>query len=53
MWGWRPENWGEFSVKSAYVQLVNLLLAENCMSFSEERAFKTIWKSPAPSKVIG
>jgi hypothetical protein len=52
-WGWRPEQGGEFSVKSAYVLVSNLLIERRNFSLDQQLAFKFIWKCPAPSKMLG
>jgi hypothetical protein len=50
-WVWRPDVGNGFSVKSLYESLDHILLPRNVVSSSEEFAFRTIWKSAAPSKV--
>ncbi|GAU33506.1 hypothetical protein TSUD_386510 [Trifolium subterraneum] len=52
-WGWRPENGEEFSVKSTYSLVYDMLLTKGNISQDQESAFKAIWKGPAPFKVSG
>jgi hypothetical protein len=52
-WSWAHDSTGDFSVKSTYV-LVSDLLADRVDSSGEKiAAFKSLWKCPAPSKVLG
>ncbi|PNX78255.1 ribonuclease H [Trifolium pratense] len=52
-WGWKAEKGGLFTVKSTYVLLVKQFLGETSLTREETTAFKAIWKSPAPSKIVG
>jgi hypothetical protein len=49
-WGWQPEQGGEFSVKSTYALVSDLLIDRRIVTLDAGLAFKTIWKCPAPSK---
>lgn len=51
-WAWTPEEGGKFSVRSSYRVLESLLLLEEGLSALEERVLASLWKSPAPSKVV-
>ncbi|PNX58539.1 F-box family protein [Trifolium pratense] len=52
-WGWRPELGEEFSVKSTYVLVSNLIISRGVILNEEQSAYKAIWKGPTPSKVSG
>jgi hypothetical protein len=52
-WRWTIDPNGEFSVKSTYVFLSDLLVDRGNLSGDQISAFKAIWKCPAPSKVMG
>ncbi|MCI96977.1 hypothetical protein A2U01_0118277, partial [Trifolium medium] len=49
IWRWKPEENEEFSVKSAYVLVCNLLIARENIALGKASAFKAMWKCPAPS----
>jgi hypothetical protein len=51
-WVWTPEEGGKFSVRSSYRVLESLLLLEEELSALEEGVLVSLWKSPAPSKVV-
>jgi hypothetical protein len=50
-WVWRPDDGGNFSVKSTYELVSNMLNMEPAISPEEATVFKVIWKCPTPSKV--
>jgi hypothetical protein len=52
-WGWRPEQGSEFTVKSTYVLVADLLIDRRLVTNEIGSAFKSIWKCMAPSKVMG
>ncbi|CAJ2668672.1 unnamed protein product [Trifolium pratense] len=52
-WGWRPEKGEEFTVRSTYGLVLNLIIPRDAMPNEERLAFKAIWKGPTPSKVSG
>lgn len=52
VWVWKLEERGIFSVKSLYKKLEGLMLEERTISEEQGRVFSSIWKSPAPSKVV-
>ncbi|KAK2446576.1 hypothetical protein QL285_017365 [Trifolium repens] len=52
-WGWIPNAGGDFSVKSAYDTVVKLFVPMESMEQVYTRAFATLWKCVAPSKVLG
>ncbi|MCH98363.1 cysteine-rich receptor-like protein kinase, partial [Trifolium medium] len=52
-WRWSPGTNGEFSVKSTYVLVSNLLLGRDSIDREQASVFKVIWTCPAPSKVSG
>jgi hypothetical protein len=52
-WGWRSEQGGEYSAKSAYGVVLNLMQDRTPIPIYRESAFKAIWKCLAPSKVSG
>ncbi|AES94340.1 hypothetical protein MTR_5g013360 [Medicago truncatula] len=49
---WSLEDTGVFTVKSAYNKLEVLVLVEDRWREEERRVFKSLWKVPAPSKVV-
>ena len=51
-WVWTPEEGGGFSVRSSYKVLEEALLLDEGSPRLEEEVFATLWKSPAPSKVV-
>jgi hypothetical protein len=52
VWWWNLEDNGEFSVKSAYSKLERVVLGDVGWNEEECRVFATLWKCPAPSKVV-
>jgi hypothetical protein len=52
-WGWRPEEGGEFTVKSTYNTVVSNFIAISQVSLEQQIGFKAIWKCKAPTKVSG
>jgi hypothetical protein len=50
-WMWRPNGGDGFSVKSTYMALDTLLMNHYLLTTDQSFAFKTVWKSAAPSKV--
>jgi hypothetical protein len=52
-WGWRPEQGGDFTVKSTYDLVSNLITERNLIHQYQVLGFKAIWKCMAPSKVSG
>lgn len=52
-WFWKREEDGCFTVKSMYTKLEGLLIVENDWGVEEVRVFNQLWKSPAPTKVVG
>jgi len=52
VWWWRLEESGFFSVKSMYKKLEVLMLEESTILEEQGVVFDSIWKSPAPSKVV-
>ena len=51
-WLWTAEEDGNFSVRSSYKVLEEIVLLEDDLSGIEEGVFAKLWKSPAPSKVV-
>lgn len=51
-WSWNLEECGIFSMKSAYKKLDGLMSSEVLWGEEEKGVFKSLWKSPAPSKMI-
>jgi hypothetical protein len=52
-WGWRPEQGGEYTVKSTYDFVSSLIIDRTVVSADLEMVFKWIWKCLVPSKVSG
>lgn len=52
MWWWKPEENGVFTVCSTYKLLADSLLPPGALSRTKEVAFRLVWKSLAPSKVV-
>jgi len=46
------EEEGRFTVSSSYELLAGLLMPPETLSESKEMVFGSVWKSPAPSKVV-
>jgi hypothetical protein len=51
-WVWIPEEDGLFSIKSAYSVLENIFLLEDDVGDFNEGVFSSLWKNPAPYKVV-
>lgn len=51
-WRWKRTEDGVFTVKSTYDKLMALMLVEDRWSIEEKMVFGSIWKSPAPLKVV-
>jgi hypothetical protein len=51
-WWWKLEDEGKFTVSSSYELLVGLVLPHEFLSETKEMVFGSVWKSPAPSKVV-
>lgn len=51
-WRWKLSEDGAFTVKSTYGKLVEVMLVEDRWHEEERKVFGSIWKSPAPLKVI-
>jgi hypothetical protein len=49
---WLPEESGVYSVNSSYRVLENLVVEEEGVNVEEGKIFSSLWKSPAPSKVV-
>jgi hypothetical protein len=52
-WRWKPDKDGSFSVKSTFVLVSNLTIGARDGDGHLAAAFNALWKSPAPSKVLG
>jgi hypothetical protein len=52
-WVWLGGEGDNFSVKSAYAKVSNLMLPREIVTSQQESAFKVIWNSLTPSKVFG
>jgi hypothetical protein len=52
-WSWKHDVNGDFSMKSTYSLVFNLMAERESFSQDQATAFKAIWKCPAPSKVQG
>jgi hypothetical protein len=52
-WRWKPDEEGEFSVKSTYALISNLSAGRGNWDDNLAAAFKALWNCPAPSKVLG
>jgi hypothetical protein len=52
VWRWKLEESGAFLVKSLYKKLEGIMLEARTISEEQGRVFSSIWKSPAPSKVV-
>jgi hypothetical protein len=52
-WGWRPEQGGEYTVKSTYEVVSSLIIDRRFVTVDLEMAFKWIWKCLVPLKVSG
>jgi len=51
-WFWKPDADGKFTVKSCYLLLQNLWLDDGVLSLEKALAFRELWKSRAPTKVL-
>jgi hypothetical protein len=51
-WGWVFNGGGDFTVKSTYWSVVNLFVPMDPVGLIESKAFSSLWKSGAPSKVL-
>jgi hypothetical protein len=51
-WRWICEDDGRFSVRSTYLLIDSVFSPEVLFDDHELRVFNSIWKSPAPSKVV-
>jgi hypothetical protein len=51
-WVWIPEEDGLFSVNSTYAILEDLFLLEEDVGDINDGVFSSLWRSPAPSKVV-
>jgi hypothetical protein len=51
-WKWVPGSEGNFTVKSSYAYLANLIRSNEVVVGEAEEVFSHIWESSAPSKVI-
>jgi hypothetical protein len=51
-WWWKLEEEGSFSVSSSYELLAGLMMPTVILCESKEMVFGSVWKSPAPSKVV-
>lgn len=52
VWWWRLEESGAFTVRSMYKKLEGTRLEERSALEEQGTVFSSIWKSPAPSKVV-
>jgi hypothetical protein len=52
-WCWSPDPNGDFSIKSTYALVSDLLGDRGSLQNDLMLAFKAVWKCPAPSKVQG
>jgi hypothetical protein len=52
-WGWRLEKDEDFTVKSTYELVSNMLLPSGDIASEKKQAFKAIWNCPVPSKAAG
>ncbi|GAU25119.1 hypothetical protein TSUD_274080 [Trifolium subterraneum] len=52
VWYWGLEDGGVFTVKSAYLLLGRMFASFSMFNVCELRVLNSIWRSPAPSKVI-
>lgn len=52
VWCWKLEEKGVFSVNSLYKKLEGSMLEARTISEEQGRVFSSVWKSPAPSKVV-
>ena len=50
--GWRLDDKGDFTVKSAYSRLEGLVLREDRWWDEQKEVFKALWENKAPSKVV-
>jgi hypothetical protein len=50
-WGWSYNDGGEFTVKSTYWSVLNLFVPLEPIGAIESKAFASVWKCLAPSKV--
>jgi hypothetical protein len=50
-WGWIPNNSCEFTIKSTYWSIINLYISLDPIDLLESKAFMSLWKCCAPSKV--
>jgi hypothetical protein len=51
-WRWKLEDKGVFTVNSSYRKLAGIRFGESPWSEEEKGVFDSMWKSPAPSKVV-
>jgi len=51
-WWWKLEEEGFFTVSSTYELLAGLLMPPESLFETKEMVFGSVWKSPAPSKVV-
>jgi hypothetical protein len=50
-WGWSFNGGGDFTVKSTYWSIVRLFVPMEPIGMIESKAFSSLWKCFAPSKV--